>query len=505
MKKILSLFIVACLCGSLLVGCGKTEEPVMTVPLMEQELLVPSESEAEEDVAAPVEPALVVKKPTEGYVSPEERLSPELQEMTKEIIAKAWQAVRQEEWIVETDFSDSMILKGVDAGTPLYHHAVRVFNTVTGEYRDWATRSTNDPVFDEQDIYMEQYIVLEDGQYITYFRRFDEPGEQRVGYSYVQECENGTWGYGNHIGYDQNINFPVSDMRNWQLSLVYTGDIQEVNGYSCYVLSTIVDTYGAMGYVYIDTETFLVRLTKEVLLHDSGQMFTYCVTTTYEYENPGRELPSWTKDAIVDEDKYGETFDGFYFPADKYDNADPGWFNHKLNSMHVSLGPTSFRPSKPASVIFEDVDGYVERALLADIYIITSENLKFEKKGVDKEFLLAPNQFAVCTIRSDDYTYDLFLHNPSWGPIAIKDCIIFAAAWTGGYVQNVPEEYLPYLSFDRMFGVADNQPISDEVFASKWVSDDYIAWTISEYPNILVLQDKEGPDLLKIVMERVFV
>lgn len=499
MKRILSLFIIACLCGSLLAGCGETEEPVMTVPLIEQELIVPSESEAEEDVAAPVEPALVIRNPTEGYVSPEERLSPELQEMTKEIIAKAWQAVRQEEWIVETDFSESLILSGADAGMPYYYHAVRVFNTVTGEYRNWSTRSKNDPVFDEQDIDMERYIVLDDGGYITYSRNFDEPGEQRVGYHYVQECENGTWGYANHIGYDPNISFPVSDLRSWQLSLVYTGDIQEVNGYSCYVLSTVVDALGRMGYVYIDTETFLVRLIKYVWPQEAGGWKTSCVTTTYEYENPGCELPSWTKDAILDKEIYAtETFEGF-FPVDEEHEAN--LFNYELNSMRVPLGPTSCRLGSSASVIFEDVDGYVERALLADIYIINSENLKFEKKGVGKEFLLAPNQFAVCTIRSDDYTYDLFLDNPSSEPIAIKDCVIFAAAWSGGYVSSVPDEYLPHLNFDLMFGVADNQPISDEVFTSKWESDDYIAWTVSEYPNILVLQDKEGPDLLKIMLE----
>lgn len=501
MKRILSLFIIACLCGSLLAGCGKTEEPVATVPLIEQELIVPSESEAEEDVAAPVGPALVVKKPTEGYVAPEERLSPELQEMTKEIIAKAWQAVRQEEWIVETDCSESMISEGEDAGTPRYHHEVRVFNTVTGEYRNWSTRSKNDPVFDEQDIESETYIVLEDGGYISYSRTFCGPDEHLVGYSYAQESENGKWLYTNRIGYGQNVGSPVWDMSNWQLSLVYMGDIQEVNGYSCYVLSAIVDTYGGMGYVYIDTETFLVRLIKEVTQRDFvGQKKTYCDTTTYEYENPGCELPAWIKDAILDEEPYDDqSFDGFFTDIEEI-GTEP-WRSLELDSEWVSLGPTSFRPSKPASVIFEDVDGYVERALLADIYIINSENLKFEKKGVGKEFLLAPNQFAVCTIRSDDYTYDLFVHNPSSERIAIKDCIIFAAAWSGGYVPSVPDEYLPYLNFDLMFGVADNQPISDEVFTSKWESDDYIAWTVSEYPNILVLQDKEGPDLLKIILE----
>lgn len=255
------------------------------------------------------------------------------------------------------------------------------------------------------------------------------------------------------------------------------------------------------GYVYIDTETFLVRLIKEVLTKEAGENETSCSTTTYEYENPNHELPSWTKDAILDEEPCDGTFGGF-FPVDEDNDADLWWFDDELNSLRVVLGRTAIgQPGKPASVIFEDEDDYVERELLADIYIISSENLKFEKKGVDKEFLLAPNQFAVCTIRSNFYTYDLFLHNPSSEPIAIKDCIIFAAAWSGGYVSSVPDEYLPYLSFDLMFGVAEHQTISDGVFTSRWESDKYIAWTVSEYPNILVLQDKDGPDLLKVIHE----
>lgn len=66
MKRMLSLFIIACLCGSVLVGCGKTEELVMTVPLIEQELIVPFESEAEEDVAAPCGACISGKETNEG-------------------------------------------------------------------------------------------------------------------------------------------------------------------------------------------------------------------------------------------------------------------------------------------------------------------------------------------------------------------------------------------------------------------------------------------------------
>lgn len=188
----------------------------------------------------------MVKKPTKGYVSPEERPSPELQEMTKEIIAKAWQAVRQEEWIVETYFSEDLVFAGENAGT-YYYHSGRVFNTVTGEYQYWATGLMNNPIFDEQDIEKETYIVLEDGGYITYHRTFLEPDEHLVGYDYAQECEGGKWVYTNHTGYGPRTYSPVDDMSDWQLSLVYTGDIQEVNGYSCYVLSAVVNTRGEMG------------------------------------------------------------------------------------------------------------------------------------------------------------------------------------------------------------------------------------------------------------------
>lgn len=291
MKRILSLFIVACLCGSLLVGCGKTEEPEFTIALpADGTNTAPTISvEAPGEVVAPTES--IVMESVEGGVQKEEITPLPENPTVGDIFDRVLITLRKAEGVcAELTIHANAEL----AGKSYDATATTKINNRTGEvfYRseEW---DSDGEVIGRPYSGNETYIVWDDmsREYVSYERDIWDEQETDVAYRLCRGYDDGSI---------QNI--PMTALM-FEPFVSYTGE-EVIDGKSYHVLEG-ASFPNSKIIMYISEDNFELHSAKLYIGYESDDKYIKLSEMKFTYAAQEIEAPDW-KDKAVSEFFFGE-------------------------------------------------------------------------------------------------------------------------------------------------------------------------------------------------------